>query len=171
MLREQARNEMERVFSVAPYGVEHTLRVLANVEAILDGEAITGAAREQAVIAAILHDIGALEALRVHGSMDGPYQEQEGQRIAREILERLGANPVLRERVCYLVGHHHTPGSIDGPDFQALWEADLLDNTEYGDQQPDPDALEPWIEANFQSAAGRRLARKRLIQPFAGGNP
>jgi hypothetical protein len=39
------------------------------------------------------------------------------------MLGRLGFGAALVERVCYLVGHHHTYTNIDGPDYQILVEA------------------------------------------------
>ena len=34
----------------------------------------------------------------------------------------------MTERVCYLVGHHHTYHDMDGMDYQILVEADFLVN-------------------------------------------
>ena len=33
-----------------------------------------------------------------------------------------------RERICYLIGHHHTYDKIDGTDYQILVDADFLVN-------------------------------------------
>ena len=44
------------------------------------------------------------------------------------MLERLGVEPGRIERVCYLVGHHHTYTEIQGMDYQILVEADFLVN-------------------------------------------
>lgn len=44
------------------------------------------------------------------------------------MLKQLGYDGGLIERVCYLVGHHHTYTNIDGIDYQILIEADLLVN-------------------------------------------
>ena len=126
--------EMRAVFAEIPYGIEHTMRVLANAEAILIGvSGDTAGGDRQAALAevvtltAILHDIGAPEALRKYGSIDGPYQEKEGPPIARRILEKCGYSGALVERVCFIVGHHHSPEMIDGQDFQILWEADQIE--------------------------------------------
>ncbi len=131
--------EMRAVFAEIPYGIEHTMRVLANAEAILIGvsgdtalgdETALGdrtALAEVVTLAAILHDIGAPEALRKYGSIDGPYQEKEGPPIARRILEKCGYSGALAERVCFIVGHHHSPEMIDGLDFQILYEADQIE--------------------------------------------
>jgi len=109
--------EMRRVFKEIPYGVEHTLKVLSNTEAIMKGENLNDEERELIAIVAILHDIGAVEALHKHGSIDGVYQEKEGPAVARNILKNVGYNPVKIHRVCYIIGNHHSPSKIDGLDF------------------------------------------------------
>ena len=39
------------------------------------------------------------------------------------------------ERICYLIGHHHTYKDVDGADYQLLLEADFLVNA-YEDALP-----------------------------------
>lgn len=161
MKRDKIIDEMKLVFAEAPYGIGHTLRVLHNADEIMAGEKIDGDTAEIVSLSAILHDIGALESQRKHGSMDGRFQEIEGPAIARDILERAGAVQEVIERVCYLVGNHHTPSKIDGLDFQILWEADLLDNLEFGEQSKTQEQLHGEIQENFQTVTGKGLALKR----------
>jgi HD superfamily phosphodiesterase len=70
-------------------------------------------------IIAILHDIGAVEAQKKYGSIDGVYQEKEGPEVAKEILKKVGYNKNI-DRICFIIGNHHTPSKIDGLDFQIL---------------------------------------------------
>lgn len=155
---------MKLVFKDVPYGIEHTLRVLQNADEIAAGEMVDPETMEVVSLAAILHDIGAVEAQRKYNSMDGCFQELEGPAIARAILERAGAGGEVMERVSYIVGHHHTPASIDGLDFQILWEADFLDNLEFGDGEKTEAELRRLIGENFKTATGRGLALKRCGQ-------
>lgn len=79
--------------------------------------------------AAILHDIGIHISEQKYGSCNGKYQEREGPGEARRLMEGLG--DFTKEeinRICYLIGHHHTYSHIDGPDYQILVEADFLVN-------------------------------------------
>lgn len=115
-------------------------------------------------VKAILHDIGAIEAQRKYGSMEAVYQEKEGPAIAKRILESLGYASEFIERVCFIVGHHHTPLKIDGIDFQIQWEADLLANLEYMPIKEDKDKLKEYIEDNFKTATGRVLATTRFMK-------
>jgi len=54
--------EMKLIFTDMPYGVNHTLRVLNNADAIMTGEHVGEKTQEIISLAAILHDIGAAAA-------------------------------------------------------------------------------------------------------------
>ena len=56
------------------------------------------------------------------------YQEMLGPDEAEKLLNKLGVDEKIIERVCFLVGHHHTYNMIDGLDYQILVEADFLVN-------------------------------------------
>lgn len=161
MLLEKATTAMEQVFKEIPYGIDHTMRVLRNAEFIMDGENISRDTRLTISLAAVLHDIGAVSAQEKYGSMDGHLQEMEGPPIARAILENIGTPPEVTERVCHIVGHHHTFSSIDGIDFQILWEADTLEAllAEFPKEQR---ILRERVQENFRTAAGQQLALSRL---------
>ncbi|MDO7789200.1 HD domain-containing protein [Desulforamulus aquiferis] len=163
MLKETVIKEMINVFHDVPYGVDHTLKVLQLAEDIMTGESIDSEKRELITITAILHDIGALEAQRKYGSMEAKYQEKEGAIIARQILEKVGYEPGKIDRVCYIVGNHHTPEKIDGIDFQVLWEADLIANMEAMDIKNDIEKLPGYIEENFKTTAGKVLAKEYFL--------
>lgn len=162
MYRENAIEEMKMVFKDIPYGVDHTNRVLSNAEYIMNGEAISSSMRETISLAAVLHDIGAIEAQKKYGSMEGHFQEIEGPAIARSILERIGAPTDITNRVCYIVGHHHTPAKIDGIDFQIVWEADYLEYLQFGEKEKDEGTLHKKVLENFRTPTGRQLAYERL---------
>lgn len=80
-----------------------------------------------------MHDIGIHQAEARYGSSNGKYQEELGPAEARNLLEQLHVAETDIDRVCYLVGHHHTYSHIDGLDYQILVEADFLVNL-YEDQ-------------------------------------
>jgi hypothetical protein len=162
MYIDKAIEEMKLVFKDLPFGVEHTGHVLGYAETILDGEAISGEMRETVALAAVLHDIGFIEAKKKHGSMAGPYQELEGPPVAQAILARIGVPEEISRRVCYIVGHHHTAASIDGVDFQILWEADTLENLLFEREIKDETVLRQKVLENFKTVSGRRLAYERL---------
>jgi urease accessory protein UreE len=154
--------EMRQVFKEIPYGVEHTLKVLSNAEEIMRGENLKEEEQELISIVAILHDIGAVEALHKYGSIEGVYQEKEGPAVARSILEKTGYEPNKIQRVCYIIGNHHTPSKIDGLDFQIQWEADLIENL-VGTDDKDKQTLQAIIDKNFKTAAGKALAYQSIF--------
>lgn len=78
--------------------------------------------------AAVVHDIGIKAAEEKYGNCNGKLQEQEGPAIAENMLRELQYTKNIIDRVCYLVGHHHTYNAIDGADYQILVEADFLVN-------------------------------------------
>jgi HD superfamily phosphodiesterase len=162
MYKKKIIEAMKKVFKNVPYGIDHTLQVLNNAEVIMTDEDISDTEKELISIIAILHDIGAVEAQNKYGSMEGSYQEKEGPAVARAILEQVDYDAARIERVCYVIGNHHTPSKIDGLDFQIQWEADLLENFTYMDISKDEKELKEYINSNFKTAAGRNLAYKRL---------
>lgn len=158
MLKDKVIQEMKSIFREVPYGINHTLRVLKNAEDIMSGEKLTHDQKELISIVAILHDIGAIEAQHKYGSMDELYQEEEGPIIAREILEKFGYDADKIDRVCYIIGNHHTPSKIDGLDFQIQWEADLLENLPFMEVYKDKEELKEYIKDNFKTFEGSKIA-------------
>ena len=107
--------------------------------------------------AAVVHDIGIHVCEEKYGSCEGKLQEKEGPAIAKELLERLGYEQKVINRICYLVGHHHTYTNIDGIDYQILVEADFLVNM-YEDGVS-PDAVHKAYQNIFQTENGRKICR------------
>ena len=161
MFKEKIIKEMKEVFKEIPFGVEHTLKVLQNSEDIMKGEDIEEE-REIITIVAILHDIGAVEALKKYGSIDGVYQEKEGPAIAQKILQKVGYDRNV-DRICFIIGNHHTPSKIDGIDFQIQWEADLLENLTVMDIHKQKQEIKKCIEQNFKTNTGKRIAYNRFV--------
>ncbi len=145
--------------------VEHTLEVLHRTEAILAGESVDSLfIQNAAVLGAIFHDIGIPESVQKHDSTDPEYQHQEGPPITRRILAELGVRPDILERVCYIVGNHHSRKAIDGADFQIVYEADYLVNTASrladGSVSRDEDTLERALKEHFVTPTGSRLLKE-----------
>ena len=153
--------EMKRIFEEVPYGIDHSLKVHENAKMILAGESLTKEEQELIEIVAVLHDIGAIEAQRKYGSMEGQYQEIEGPPIAKYILEKLMYSPSFIDRICYIIAHHHTPERIDGLDFQIQWEADLIESLPFLEVYKNKEALRNYIEENFKTVIGKELALKK----------
>jgi hypothetical protein len=105
--------------------------------------------------AAYTHDIGIKPAEEKYGRCDGKLQEQEGPIVAQSMLSELGIENYLIERICYLIGHHHTYDNIEGMDYQILVEADFLVNL-YEDEAGSRTIRQAY-ERIFRTDAGRAL--------------
>lgn len=135
--------------------IQHFVKVHSFAKLIGEMECVEEETLRILEAAAYVHDIGIKPAQEKYGSSDGKLQEKEGPSVAREMLERLGFDKQLTERVCYLVGHHHTYDSIDGLDYQILVEADFLVNL-YEDGL-DRDAAACVCEKIFRTASGKQI--------------
>lgn len=108
--------------------INHFLKVYGYAKVIGELEGLEDELQELLEIAALVHNIGIKISEEKYQSSSGKYQELEGPPVAEELLRSLGLPEELVQRVCYLVGHHHTYTGIDGPDYQILVEADFLVN-------------------------------------------
>ena len=79
-------------------------------------------------LASYLHDIGVKISKEKYGNSQPQHQETEGPIIARELLSKYNLPAEDVERICFIIGHHHTYKAIDGIDFQILVEADYIVN-------------------------------------------
>lgn len=108
--------------------IEHFLKVYGYAKTIGELENIPQEQQEILEVAAVVHDIGIKVSEEKYHSSAGTYQELEGPVIAKKMLKDLGYDERVIDRVCYLVGHHHTYNKIDRADYQILVEADFLVN-------------------------------------------
>src|SRR5574344_21971 len=161
MFKEKIIREMKVVFKEIPFGIDHTLKVLQNAEDIMKGENIGDQEKELICIVAILHDIGAVEAQKKYGSIDGVYQEKEGPAVAREILQKVGYGKNI-DRICFIIGNHRTPSNIDGLDLQIRWEADVRGALTVRDKEKEQEKIKKCINDNFKTATGKMIAYERF---------
>lgn len=138
-----------------PKRIQHFIKVYGFAKAIGEAELTDSRALEILEAAAVLHDIGIHECERKYGSCDGKYQQVEGVPVARDILEKLGADGELTERACFLIAHHHTYSGIDAEDWQILVEADFLVNI-YEDSMS-ADSVKSIREKIFKTKTGIKL--------------
>ena len=80
--------------------------------------------------ASILHDIGIHPAEAKYGNCNGKAQEELGPDGARKLLSEVGGFTTSQtERICWLIGHHHTYSNVTSADHRILLEADFLVNS------------------------------------------
>ena len=112
----------------SPARIQHFMKVYAFADMIGEAEGLSGETMEILRAAALVHDIGIRVAEEKYGSCSGKLQEQEGPAVAEKMLSEVGYEKEAIQRICYLVGHHHTYTDIDGMDYRILVEADFLVN-------------------------------------------
>ncbi len=140
-----------------PKRIQHFLKVHSFAKLIGQREGLDGSALRTLEAAAVVHDIGIKIAEQKFNSSAGKYQEQEGVQPAYDMLTALGFDIGCVQRVCYLVGHHHTYDAVDGSDYQILIEADFLVNL-YEDGASEA-AVRAAYEKIFRTQAGKQLCR------------
>ena len=136
------------------HDVEHLLKVYGYAKAIGEEEGLDPKTQRTLEIAAVVHDIGIPLAMEKYGSDDGPYQEELGPAAAKALLEGIGCDAPTIERVCNLVGRHHTYENVDGPDCRILLEADFLVNASF--HKFSPEAIQSARETFFRTKTGIR---------------
>ena len=137
--------------------VNHFLKVFAFAKTIAEGEDVDDATKEILEAAAITHDIGIRVCFEKYGNCNGSHQEVEGPPIALEMLPACGYTHGQTERICYLIGHHHTYTNINGIDYQILVEADFLVNI-YEDNSSF-EAIENAYKNIFKTESGKSICK------------
>ena len=164
MSKESVINKMKSSFeNTIPTEINHALNVLHNAQVIMDGEKIVGKERELIELTAILHDIGMINAKEKYNNTSGPYQEKEGPSAAKELLLDEDLTTEEIDRICYIIGHHHTFSAIDKIDFQIIWEADFLEALKKLSLKTNEEKLKKLIDKNFKTKSGHKLASETLI--------
>jgi len=154
-IRERLIGEMREVFGTDKRRIDHALAVLDYAEQI---QAREGGDPLVVKAAAILHDIGIVEAERKHGSAAGKYQEIEGPPIARAVLERQGVPADSVEHICKIIANHHSAKDIDTVEFRIVWDADWLVNLAEEAAKMDQAKLKRIIDKTFKTETGRKKA-------------
>ena len=108
--------------------IQHFCKVHSYAKLIAETENVDKKCLFTIEAAALTHDIGIHFCEEKYGNCNGKLQEQEGPAIAERLLETLGVEQDISDRVQYLIAHHHTYNNINEIDYQILVEADFLVN-------------------------------------------
>lgn len=149
--------EMAKYYAGDAHQIHHLTKVHGFARLIGLAEKIDNETLQILEIAAIVHDIGIKPAMEKYASASGEYQEKEGPPVAEAMLRGLGYPENIIERVCYLVGHHHTYLGIDGMDYQILIEADFLVNMHEGEISKA--AIQSTLNKLFLTETGKAYCR------------
>jgi hypothetical protein len=151
----QVMNETIRYFGKDMKRINHLIKVYGFAKTLGELEGLDEKTQKILEIASITHDIGIKISEIKYNSSSGYYQQLEGPNEARILLEGLGIEDIIIDRVCWLIAHHHTYLNIDKPDYQILVEADFLVNACEDDM--DKKAIENIKIKVFRTESGKRL--------------
>lgn len=150
--------EMICYYSGDPKRIQHFIKVHSFAKTIGLLEKLDRGTLYILETAALVHDIGIRVCEQKYGNCNGKLQELEGPAVARELLEELGYEEEVMDRVCYLVAHHHTYDKVDKMDYQILIEADFLVNM-YEDKL-EKKSIEVAFQKIFKTPSGRFLCKQ-----------
>lgn len=132
--------------------IQHFTKVHAYCALIAQGEGLDAHTAEVLEAAALVHDIAIPLCNEKYGAHPGPLQEKEGPPLVRSLLADMAFTAEEVERICTLVGEHHTYTPVDGIDHQILLEADLIVNG--FENSYTPEALRHSLETVFATKTG-----------------
>lgn len=138
------------------HDISHFMAVYNYATLIADSENISAKDKETLQIASIIHDIACPLCRIKYGNTNGKYQEIEGEVLAKEFLEKY-CN-IDKERIVYLVSHHHTFTNVLGIDYQILLEADAIENAI--ENFYDIQTLKKFKENVFKTKTGLKLLKE-----------
>jgi hypothetical protein len=104
---------------------------------------------------AIVHDIACPLCREKYGSTAGNLQEAESEPLLRAFFRDTNLPEKQLERIIFIVTHHHTYNSVDGPDYQILLEADFLVNADESERYRK--GIEQFRKNVFRTASGLAL--------------
>jgi len=133
--------------------ISHAQKVHSYTKTVAELEALAGPAVKRLEAAAVLHDIGIPEAIRIHGSGAPEFQEKEGAWIAAEILSVYDLPPGELEWIAAAVGAHHTYDKADPLGFRILFEADYLVNIMEKNVDDSPESVKNIRDRYFRTPA------------------
>ena len=150
-------SKMIEFYEGDPKRIQHFIKVHSFAKLIGTEEKLDDVTMFILEAAAYTHDIGIKIAEEKYGKCDGKLQEQEGPIVAQKMLSELGFENYIIERICYLIGNHHTYDNIEGMDYQILVEADFIVNI-YEDDLGSH-SMRKAYDNIFRTEAGCRLFR------------
>jgi len=135
--------------------IQHFTKVHSYCRLIADCEGVDAHTAEVLEAAALVHDIAIPLCNEKYGRHPGNLQEKEGPPLAREMLSGLDFSAEEIDRICTLVGEHHTYLPMDGMDHQILVEADFIVNS-FENGLPKA-ACQNTYRKIFKTAAGKKI--------------
>ena len=143
------------------HDIDHFIRVWNFARIIGEYEMISEEEQFILEIAALTHDIACPLCRIKYGNTNGKYQETEGILLVDKFLSEFSLTTEIKERIKYLVGHHHTFKNINTIELQILIEADYIANA--SENNYSTVNINNFIEKICKTKTGERLLRQIFL--------
>lgn len=107
--------------------IEHALDVLKETELLL--KSYREYDYDIVLSVALLHDIGIKKSEELLGYNNGKTQEKFGPPVAKEILLSLNMDREKINKICEIIGNHHSKSRYNYVELEILKKADQIVNT------------------------------------------
>ncbi len=105
--------------------IEHAVNVLQETEKLTLQQPVD---YEILIASALLHDIGIKIAEKKHGYNNGAMQEEYGPSLARQLLKDCHMEEHKIQKICNIIGNHHSSSKYPYPELKILKKADAIVN-------------------------------------------
>ncbi len=163
LFKDRVAVEVKRYLGTNFKHIAHTVKVADFAEKIGKEEKANLAV---VLSAAYLYNIGAKNSFEKFDSTQPEDIAKESPKVAKELMEKLGAKEELISEVIDIVCHHSGPGKDDNLNRKVLHDADMLAHmvTCEGKNGVDKKEFSAKLDKFFLTSAGNKLARDLLIE-------
>ncbi len=128
LLKDKVAVEVKRYFKTDFKRISFATKIARYAENI--GKATEGANLALILCSSYLYNIGYSEAAKHTKQVTHKHLQQYGPAIAKNILEKLGANDELTQQVCKIIGNNSLNASADSLDYAIVKDAYILTSLE-----------------------------------------
>ncbi len=143
------------------HDIAHFMKVYSFARTIAIEEGLEGNFLYSIEITAILHDIACPLCRIKYGNTNGKHQEEESGPLVEEFLKDYPIDERTKERINFIISHHHTYTNVDGIDYQILLEADFLVNAD--ESHMTREQIENAQKQFFKTLTGRRILESMYL--------
>ncbi len=143
------------------HDIAHFMKVYSFARTIAVEEGLKDDLLISIEITAILHDISCPLCRIKYGNTNGKHQEEESGPLVKDFLKDYPIEEKTKERINYIISHHHTITNVDGIDYQIILEADFLVNAD--ESHMNREQIMNAEEQFFKTAAGRRILESMYL--------
>lgn len=143
------------------HDIAHFMKVYSFARTIAVEEGVKDDLLISIEITAILHDISCPLCRIKYGNTNGKHQEEESGPLVKDFLKDYPIEEKTKERINYIISHHHTITNVDGIDYQIILEADFLVNAD--ESHMNREQIMNAEEQFFKTASGRRILESMYL--------